>query len=553
MDLKNHIEIDLLGKANKTGEAQSESYAIDDQWVTSIATKVPALDDQTGDSLALLTVNNTVFTEIISALEADNSHIVLQQNYTQGRRTNTIDIVEFGSSSMGNNIRFTTTAALNDANWQLAYTPSAQLISKLKAATTIDIYIAFAITLFIALMLMILILIKTERLIRNEAKHILSHVDKKTVMSLGIPGLLELARQLRKSHQSGIRSSRNTATSPTPVAEQQDKLHQPSAENFSNPMFQKSNMLDQGDGESDETEIEATLPQSFSGESSSSKGSSGNSSAEEIAIPPHIFRAYDIRGLAETELNDHCAYTIGRAIGSECNARDQQTVIIGYDGRLSSPRIKTAVIRGLLDSGRDIIEIGSVTTPMLYFATHTLDTQSGVMITGSHNPSEDNGIKMVIAGQTLCGEDITALRQRIDDDNFSEGSGRVIKQDIRDDYFDSIVHQLAIASPLKIVVDAGNGIAGQYAPQLLEELGCEVVRLYCDVDGSFPNHHPDPSNDENLAELCKQVEAQQADFGIALDGDGDRAGSRYCLRSDHQSRSLANAVCPGHCRQKPGH
>jgi phosphomannomutase/phosphoglucomutase len=243
-----------------------------------------------------------------------------------------------------------------------------------------------------------------------------------------------------------------------------------------------------------------------------------------IDLPETIFRAYDIRGIADTELSDDIVYEIALAIGSEAVDRGQQEIIVARDGRTSSERICSALVRGLRDSGRDVIDIGLAPTPLLYFATHQLGTQSGVVVTGSHNPGEYNGLKVVLAGRALSGRAIQGLRERALARRFTQGKGGYRATSIDDTYVDYIVNDVAIAQPLKVVIDAGNGVAGVIAPRLFRELGCEVVQLYCDVDGRFPNHHPDPTVEDNLADLVRTVRSEGADLGIAFDGDGDRVG-----------------------------
>ncbi len=241
-------------------------------------------------------------------------------------------------------------------------------------------------------------------------------------------------------------------------------------------------------------------------------------------LPSTIFRGYDIRGIVGKDLTADVVYQLGRAIGSKAYDEGQQTVIVARDGRKSGPELASALCRGLMDSGRDVLDIGMVPTPLLYFATNFLGTSSGVMLTGSHNPPEYNGLKIVIAGKTLSGGEITALRDRVSSGDLLQGEGSRTEQDLLADYLTRIVDDLHIAKPLKVVIDCGNGVAGVVAPSLLKLLGCEVIELYCDVDGDFPNHHPDPSKPENLRALIEAVKTQQADIGIALDGDGDRIG-----------------------------
>jgi len=244
--------------------------------------------------------------------------------------------------------------------------------------------------------------------------------------------------------------------------------------------------------------------------------------SEHHAVSRQIFRAYDIRGRVSDQLTPEAAELIGQAIGSEAYERGQQTLYVGYDGRLSSPDIANALINGLKSTGRDVIDIGQVATPVVYFAAFTQETHSGVMITGSHNPPEYNGIKIVIDGESLHDDSIRRLYERITDDDLLSGEGSYHKVNLDQEYIDRIISDIAIAQPLKVVVDAGNGVAGQYAPKLFEAIGCDVIPLYCEVDGNFPNHHPDPTIADNLKDLIACVKGDNADLGIAFDGDGDR-------------------------------
>ena len=246
----------------------------------------------------------------------------------------------------------------------------------------------------------------------------------------------------------------------------------------------------------------------------------------DIEFDAEIFRAYDIRGIVDTNLTPAVVYWIGRAFAAQARSEGQTHTIVGRDGRLSSPEISQQLVNGLIEGGIDVTDIGQVATPMLYFATHKLNTGTGIMITGSHNPPEYNGLKMMIGGTTLAEERITALHQRLanadlgNTDTKGEHSALVIDTD----YMDRILDDVAVAQSLKIVVDCGNGVAGGIAPLILQELGCDVIPLYCEVDGTFPNHHPDPADPKNLQDLITVVKAEKADLGIAFDGDGDRIG-----------------------------
>ncbi len=244
----------------------------------------------------------------------------------------------------------------------------------------------------------------------------------------------------------------------------------------------------------------------------------------EVEVRPEIFRAYDIRGIVGESLTDDVVEVIGRAIGSEAGSRGIDSLCIGYDGRHSSPGLAQALSRGVMSTGCNVIQVGAVPTPVLYFATHHLETGSGVMVTGSHNPANYNGLKIMLGGETLSGDAIQGLYGRIQNADFGVGQGSLSHEDVRRAYLDRIVGDIAVAAPLKVVVDAGNGIAGELGPMLLEELGCEVTPLYCDVDGDFPNHHPDPGKPENLQDLIARVQETGADIGLAFDGDGDRLG-----------------------------
>jgi phosphomannomutase/phosphoglucomutase len=242
------------------------------------------------------------------------------------------------------------------------------------------------------------------------------------------------------------------------------------------------------------------------------------------AVDRSIFRAYDIRGVVGESLTGDTARLIGRAIGSTVRERGLSEVVVGRDGRLSGPDLAAELIKGLRQSGCDVIDIGAVPTPVLYFATYHLNAGSGVMVTGSHNPPEYNGFKIVVGSETLAEDAIQALYQRIAEGRFASGTGGLQVMDVADDYVERITGDVQSERRLKVVVDAGNGIAGAIGPRVLEGIGCEIVPLHCEVDGTFPNHHPDPSDPENLQDLIMSVKRLGADVGLAFDGDGDRLG-----------------------------
>ncbi len=242
-----------------------------------------------------------------------------------------------------------------------------------------------------------------------------------------------------------------------------------------------------------------------------------------MQLSASIFKAYDIRGVVPTTLDAEVAEALGRAFGSAARAAGEKAVAVGRDGRLSGPALAEALIRGLVATGIEVIDVGAVTTPMLYFAAHTL-ANSGIQVTGSHNPKDYNGFKMVLAGRAIYGDEIQALRQRMEAEDYVRAEGRSAQMDIEAEYRHRITSDCKLVRKMKIVVDSGNGIPGASAPGILRALGCEVTELYSEVDGDFPNHHPDPSKPENLADLIRTVQTTDAEIGLAFDGDGDRLG-----------------------------
>lgn len=241
-------------------------------------------------------------------------------------------------------------------------------------------------------------------------------------------------------------------------------------------------------------------------------------------IDASIFRAYDIRGVVADALTPEAVEQIGRAFGSESLARGQKTVTLARDGRLSGPDLIAALAAGIQSTGCDVVNIGMVPTPVLYFSTYHLETGTGIMVTGSHNPPEYNGLKMMIGGDTLFGEGIQLLYQRLVNNDLASGAGGYSEKDVLDEYLDRIIGDIKISRKMRIATDCGNGVAGVCAAALFRKLGCEVHELFSEVDGTFPNHHPDPAKVENLQDISVLVEKEKLDLGLAFDGDGDRVG-----------------------------
>ncbi|MDB5913973.1 MAG: phosphomannomutase [Ramlibacter sp.] len=244
-----------------------------------------------------------------------------------------------------------------------------------------------------------------------------------------------------------------------------------------------------------------------------------------MQLSPTIFKAYDVRGIVPATLTEEVAEALGRAFGTRARQEGEKAVAVGRDGRLSGPTLSAALVRGLVASGVDVIDVGMVTTPMLYFAANTLAT-SGIQVTGSHNPKDYNGFKMVLAGRAIYGDEIQGLRQMMETSAWDQpgAPGNVRNVNILAAYRDRIKGGIKLARPMRIVVDCGNGVAGASAPDIFRAIGCEVIEMFSEVDGNFPNHHPDPSKPENLRDLIAKLKETGADIGLAFDGDGDRLG-----------------------------
>ncbi|WP_300339244.1 phosphomannomutase/phosphoglucomutase [Accumulibacter sp.] len=270
------------------------------------------------------------------------------------------------------------------------------------------------------------------------------------------------------------------------------------------------------------------------------------------ALPSEIFKAYDIRGIVGKTLTAAIVRRIGHGLGSLAAERGQRAVAVGRDGRLSGPELASALMEGIRLAGIDTIDVGRVPTPVVYFAAHHLGCDSCVAVTGSHNPPDYNGLKMVVGGETLAGETIQGIRQRVEAGDLCRGAGQASGADVGPAYLARIVGDVRLARPMKIVIDCGNGVAGGIAPELFRTLGCDLVELFCEVDGNFPNHHPDPSRPENLQDLIRALRDTDAEIGLAFDGDGDRLGvvtrDGQIIYPDRQLMLFAADVlrrCPG--------
>lgn len=484
--LRNHIELDLVRRASNGESAAPEAYQFEGEWLASLAQVATHPQLASRRAVLMVTIGAGRLESLLRHSGEMPGQFTLEQRVYSGRGERDVAVISRGSGAGD----LTAQADVPDSPWRVLFTPSAALQASVADSVRPD-YDVLLILLLCGTAGFALTLQRSGSALRRELTHIVDGAEHRTALDVHIPQLVPIARDLRKAT---LRRSRLGNT---------------------------SNIVPAGEGPG--------------GYGSGAPMSAVDGPATQ-GLAPHIFRAYDIRGIADEELDDETVYRIGSAVGTLAGELGEQTLIIGSDGRASSSRIRGVLEKALLQSGRDVIDIGLVPTPLLYFATTQLEAKSGVMITGSHNPAEYNGLKIVLKGQTIAQGTIERIRSTAQSGRFSKGRGQVIQKDMVSEYLDEVVSDIAIAVPLKVVVDAGNGATGHIAPALLEELGCEVLPLHCEVDGRFPNHSPDTSNEDNLQELVREVLSSEADFGVAYDGDGDRlavvTSSGQIIRTD---------------------
>jgi phosphomannomutase/phosphoglucomutase len=514
--LRNHIEVDMVRRTSIGETTMPESYKVDKRWLTSMTSLVADPDAPGMRAVILATIDNRLLAQQLESLDTGAGRFVLQQLPTAKGAKNAVNIAAAGD---GDETGYSQYADIPESYWRVTFTPSGALLDSMGIKPT-PLLTVLVVTLLAAMAALAMVLLLFPKALAAEVDRIVAAADKKSPLELAVPELVDIAKQLRRAT---LRSVRRGAAEP---ASAEPDLAIPTGAapgaDLTNPMFQAGSIIDGGEEvleldlvDSDHEEPRLASPEGF---------------------PEHIFRAYDIRGDAEVELTDEMVFAIGKAIGTMAGEMGEQTLIVGCDGRTSSPRIKSTLVRALMDSGRDVIDIDLVPTPLLYFATRHLDCRSGVMVTGSHNPAHHNGMKVVLNQQTIAAGGIQKVRNTVIEGRFSKGTGRMIREDIIPAYTEEVLQDIAIAMPLKVVIDAGNGATSDIAPDLFEDLGCEVIRLYCKVDGTFPNHPPDTSDESNLRDLSEAVLREEADFGVAFDGDGDRlavvTGSGKVVRSD---------------------
>jgi phosphomannomutase/phosphoglucomutase len=516
--LRNHIEVDLVRRAGDGDATLPESYPFEGKWLTSIAQLATHPRVKRRNAVVIATIDNSVLASTMQSLDTAGGNFTLQQKRPAGSNSKGDAMIAQHGTAGNAGIAFAQTIAIPDSSWSIKFTPSDQLVSELRINETS--LIAVLVTCVLAVLIGLLIMLnRYPKALAREVEKAIAAADRKSPLELSVPELITVARQLRSATLRNLRQS----SAPAPEIAVVEFVDSADAE-LTNPLFQSKKIID------DEEEV-------LDMDSSVAPGTINSvASISDSGFPDHIFRAYDIRGVAQSELSDEMIAKIGAAIGSVAGEADEQTLIVACDGRTSSPRIKAALIKSLMGCGRDVIDIGIVPTPLLYFATRHLNFHSGVMVTGSHNPAEYNGLKIVIKQQTIAAGGIQDIRERVIAGQFKKGTGRMIREDVVPAYIEEVISDIAIAVPLKVVIDAGNGATSRVAPELFEELGCEVVPLYCELDGRFPNRSPDTSNEDNLSALVTAVQANGADFGVAFDGDGDRLAivspSGQIVRSD---------------------
>ncbi len=519
--LRNHIEVDMVRRSAAGETTLPEAYQFEGRWMTSLAAliKHPRIKDR--QAVAIATIDNQLLSDQLKSLDPEAGKFTLEQHYTSTTGVERTAVIATAGSGGGESHAHST--SIPNTTWRVTFTPSQALLRKL-AIDPAPLLLVMGLCILAAVGAIALLVALYSRKLGSEINKVISAADLKTPLELAIPELVTIAKQLRRATLRALRQG-SASAGPSDLPQPEVETLPRHGTDLTNPMFQSTRILDEDEGEGLDLDLAATGSKQRAPEVADGDG-----------FPHHIFRAYDIRGKAGSELSDELVAKIGKAIGSIAGEMDEQTLIVGCDGRKSSPRIKSGLIKALLESGRDVIDIGQVPTPLVYFATRHLNCRSGVMVTGSHNPGDDNGMKIVLNQKTIAAGGIQQIHDRVLEERFTTGTGRMIRENVVPDYTEEVLSDIAIAVPLKIVIDASNGVTGSIAPQLFEELGCEVVPLYCEVDGDFPNHAPDTSDETNLTDLVAAVQREQADFGVAFDGDGDRlavvTSSGKIVRSD---------------------
>ena len=510
----NYAALDMLHRVESGQAVAPEAYKVGTRWLVYNPVALRAADNSIQGSL-LLVVDLQRLLGNLPPMSADIGQLQISQQF--GNSPAQL-LLQRGQASDAAPVALPS----GNPNWKLSFTPGPTVTDHLYSPTLLGI--AALLALVGGLLGLYLAQSAMQRRVSKDAQALGQFIQElagqRTAKApeLSLPSLQALAQALarqprRKTETPGASAPAAPAApvQPIPAATAASAPAAATESPLVDPLFQNTDILDIDilDEDQDLLGLEQTPAMS---------------TPKAPQLPVSIFRAYDIRGVVGDTLTAETAYWVGRAIGSESLARGEPCVSVGRDGRLSGPELVQQLIQGLVDCGCQVTDIGMVPTPVLYYAANVLEGKSGVMLTGSHNPPDYNGFKIVVAGETLANEQIQALRERIQNDDLASGVGSVQQIDILPRYFQQIRDDIALAKPLKVGVDRGNGVAGVIAPQLIEALGCTVIPLYCDVDGTFPNHHPDPGKPENLEDLIAKVKETGADLGLAFDGDGDRVG-----------------------------
>ena len=504
----NFAGLDMLRRTESGQQPAIEAYRVGERWLAYSAVALRLSENQPAQGTLLLAFDLQRLLAAVPALPPEYGQVQLVQQFANTPAQVLLQRGQAGDAAAAQ------TFATGNPYWKISFTPGPGLTQGSISPAMLGL--AFLLALGGALIGMILVQCALQRRVNLDAQQLgqmlkeLSAGKNVKAFSLSIPTLDALAQSLARLPRRSSAEGSSTAVKGTAAAPAAQPAAKP-AERV-DPLFQDTDILDIDILDEDQDLL--GLEQS--------PAMSNSQSAPQL--PDDIFRAYDIRGVVGDTLTAEYAYWIGRAIGSQSLAQGEPKVIVGRDGRLSGPELLQQLVQGLLDCGCEVTDIGMVPTPVVYFAANVLEGRSAVMLTGSHNPPDYNGFKIIIAGDTLANEQILALKTRLDNNDLATGVGSVQQVDVLPRYFKTIRDDIALAKPLRVVVDCGNGAAGVIAPQLIEALGCSVIPLFCDVDGTFPNHHPDPGKPENLVDLIARVKSENADLGLAFDGDGDRVG-----------------------------
>ncbi|MFP5420159.1 MAG: phosphomannomutase/phosphoglucomutase [Gammaproteobacteria bacterium] len=503
----NFAALDMLRRAENGQTPAPEAYKVGQRWLVYSAAPLRLSEGEPLHGTLLLAVDLERLLASLPVMPAEIGQIQLIQQFNN----TAAQVLAQRGDAQGNAQSFST----GNPNWTVSFTPGPSLTNPVFSPLLLAI--AGLLALAGAITGLYLLQSSLQRHLRDDVLQLgqmlkeLSAGKAVKAFSLSLPALdilaQNLARMPRRATEQAAAPTNNAGAVNPGVAAMQTP-----ASAMVDPLFQDTDILDIDILDEDQDLLGLDEPTPAPLQTKAPK------------LPADIFRAYDIRGVVGRTLNAETAYWIGRAIGSQSLAQGEPNIAVGRDGRLSGPELAQQLIQGLLDCGCNVSDVGMVPTPVVYYAGHILTGKSAVMLTGSHNPRDYNGFKIVIAGDTLANEQIQALKARIDNNDLASGVGTVEQVDVLERYFKQIRDDIAMAKPMRVVVDCGNGVAGVIAPQLIEALGCSVIPLYCEVDGNFPNHHPDPGKPENLADLIAKVKSEKADIGLAFDGDGDRVG-----------------------------